>query len=144
MDPDTRWIQRYDSFARAYLLLSEALQIQEPSVIERIGLVKLFEMAFELSWKLLKDYELNEGIEAKSPREAIKQAYQLGLIEDGHEWLNILKDRNLTAHTYKEDVARTIEKRIRDRYYPLIVTLHQFFKAKKVEAENAAAEKTET
>ena len=91
MDPDTRWLQRYSNFESAYLLLEKALRVKNPSEIERIGLIKIFEMLFELSWKLLKDYEMTEGIEAKSPREVIKQAYQLKLIENGHEWMIFCK-----------------------------------------------------
>jgi len=137
MDPDTRWIQRYSNFESTYLLLRDALKVENPSDLERIGLIKLFEMLFELSWKLLKDYELSEGIVAKSPREAIKQAYQLQLIEEGHEWIDILRDRNLTTRTYKEDVARTVEESIRKRYYPVITKLYETFQVKKQEAEDA-------
>lgn len=137
MEPDIRWMQRYDSFERAYLLLGKALQVEEPSVIERIGIIKAFEMTFELSWKLLKDYELTEGVDARSPREVLKQAYQLKLITDGHGWLDILKDRNLTAHTYKEEIARTIEQSIRNRYYSLIGDLRRLFQEKKAELERA-------
>ena len=68
-DPDTRWIQRYSNFESAFMLLSDALKVENPSVLERAGLIQFFEMAFELSWKILKDYELSEGVIAKSPRE---------------------------------------------------------------------------
>ncbi|MGB3293678.1 MAG: nucleotidyltransferase substrate binding protein [Phormidesmis sp.] len=135
MPPDTRWIQRYSNFERTFLLLSEAMRVENPSVLERAGLIQFFEMAFELSWKILKDYEQAEGIKAKSPREVIKQAYQIGLINEGHEWINALQDRNLTAHTYKEEIARTVEQRIRESYYPLIKSLYEIFKAKKEAAE---------
>lgn len=135
MDPDTRWIQRYSNFESTYRLLGKALEVENPSDLERIGLIKLFEMLFELSWKLLKDYELTEGVEAKSPREVLKQAYQLQLIEEGHKWVDILRDRNMTAHTYKKDVARAVEKSIRKRYYPIITKLYKTFQQKKREAE---------
>lgn len=130
-DPDTRWIQRYSNFERAFLLLSDALRVENPSVLERAGLIQFFEMAFELSWKLLKDYEQAEGIRVKTPREVIKQAYLVGLIGDGHDWIEALQDRNLTAHTYKEEIAQIVEKRIRERYHPLIAALYETFKAKK-------------
>ena len=54
---DIRWIQRCSNFERSFLPLCEALKIESPSVVERAGLIQFFEMAFELSWKLLKDYE---------------------------------------------------------------------------------------
>lgn len=135
-DPDTRWIQRYSNFESAFLLLNEALKVENPSVLERAGLIQFFEMAFELSWKILKDYELAEGVIAKSPREVIKQAHLLGLISEGHAWIDALEDRNLTAHTYKEEIAQTVEWRIRKRYYSLIAALYKTFRAKKAEWEN--------
>jgi nucleotidyltransferase substrate binding protein (TIGR01987 family) len=79
MEDDIRWIQRFSNFERAFLLLKEALKIEHPSIVERAGLIQFFEMAFELSWKLLKDYEETEGFIVKTPREAIKQAFQSGL-----------------------------------------------------------------
>ncbi len=135
-DPDTRWLQRYANFERTFLLLSDALRVENPTVLERAGLIQFFEMAFELSWKILKDYELAEGVIAKSPREVIKQAHLLGLISEGHAWIDALEDRNLTAHTYKESIAQTVEQRIRQRYYFLIATLYKTFQEKKAEAED--------
>ena len=107
-------------------------------------------MAFELSWKILKDYELAEGVIAKSPREVIKQAHLLGIIGDllgiigeGHAWIDALVDRNLTAHTYKEEIAQTVEQRIRKRYYLLIEALYKTFQAKKAAAEDESKQEDE-
>jgi len=65
-----------------------------------------FEVTFELSWKLMKDYLEAQGFQVKSPRETIKQAYQSGLIDNGHVWIDTLTDRNLTVHTYDEELAK--------------------------------------
>jgi nucleotidyltransferase substrate binding protein (TIGR01987 family) len=129
-EPDIRWVQRFDSFERAFLLLGTAISIESPSVVERAGLIQFFEMAFELSWKLLKDYEQKEGFTAKTPREVIKQAFQAGIISNGHDWIEALQDRNLTVHTYQEAVAIAVEKSIRNRYFPLLQVLYKTFKAK--------------
>lgn len=143
-DPDIRWMQRYSNFESAFLLLSQALKIKSPSVVERAGLIQFFEMAFELSWKIMKDYERSEGVTAKTPREALKKAFQIGLITEGHTWLDALDDRNLTSHPYKEDVAQAIENRIRERYYSAIAALYETLKVKKETAEKEAAEKEAT
>ncbi|MEL7534213.1 MAG: nucleotidyltransferase substrate binding protein, partial [Bacteroidota bacterium] len=50
--------------------------------------------------------------------------------------MKALEDRNLTAHTYREDVAQTVEKRIRENYYFLIEALYEVLKEKKIKAEN--------
>jgi nucleotidyltransferase substrate binding protein (TIGR01987 family) len=129
-EPDIRWVQRFSTFERAFTLLGTAISIESPSVVERAGLIQFFEMAFELSWKLLKDYEQREGFTAKTPREVIKQAFQSGIISNGHDWIEALQDRNLTVHTYQEEVAIAVEASIRNRYYPLLQALYETFKAK--------------
>lgn len=130
VEPDIRWMQRFSNFEQAFLLLSSALKIEAPSVVERAGLIQFFEMAFELSWKLLKDFEEQEGLTAKTPREVIKQAYQAGLVSHGHDWMNALQDRNLMAHTYSESTAIAVEAKIRHEYFPLLDELYGLFKTK--------------
>ena len=127
---DIRWMQRFSNFERSFLPLCEALKIESPSVVERAGLIQFFEMAFELSWKLLKDYEEMEGFAPKTPREVMKQAFQAELVRDGHGWVNALQDRNLTSHTYNEKVAIDVENRIRTQYFPLLKELYEMFKSK--------------
>ena len=129
-DQDIRWQQRFSQFEKAFLLLQSAIGVERPSVLERAGLIQFFEMAFELGWKLLKDFEVAEGFEVKSPRDAIKQAFQAKLIGQGHEWIDALEDRNLTTHTYNEETAIEVEYKIRTKYFPLLQQLHQDFSVK--------------
>jgi nucleotidyltransferase substrate binding protein (TIGR01987 family) len=129
-DLDVRWHQRFGQFEKAFSLLQDAISIEKPSVVERAGIIQFFEMAFELSWKLLKDYEEAEGFMVKSPRDAIKQAFQSEFISQGHDWIDALDDRNLTTHTYNEETAVAIEKKIREKYFPCLLQLHRFFYAK--------------
>lgn len=124
---DIRWKQRYQQYNNAFSLLQQAIAIEHPSVVERAGIIQFFEMAFELSWKLLKDYLQAEGYSTNSPRDAIKQAYQSELIDNGHAWIKALEDRNLTTHTYNEDVAQKVEQQIRQEYYPLLAELQESF-----------------
>jgi len=130
MKDDIRWIQRFSNFERAFLLLQSALKIEHPSIVERAGLIQFFEMSFELSWKLLKDYEETEGFIVKTPRETIKQAFQSGLISNGHEWIDALQDRNLTAYTYNENTAIAVEAKIRDKYFQLLLEIYEYFQNK--------------
>ncbi len=129
-DKDVRWKQRYHQFAKAFALLSSAVELQNPSVLERAGIIQFFEMAFELGWKLLKDYQEAEGFQIRSPRDAVKQAFQSNLIIDGHSWIQALEDRNLTTHTYNEETALEVERKIRNDYFPFLVQLHETFAAK--------------
>ncbi|MDP2903265.1 MAG: HI0074 family nucleotidyltransferase substrate-binding subunit [Methylovulum sp.] len=110
---DSRWQQRFMQFEKAFVLLQSAMAINKPSVVERAGLIQFFEMAFELAWKFLKDFEEAEGFSVKSPRDAIKQAYQAEIITQGQDWMDALEDRNLTTHTYNENTALAVEDKIR-------------------------------
>lgn len=120
---DIRWKQRFGHYKKAYTLLEQTIAIEDPSDAERAGLIQFFEMSFELGWKVLKDYLEDEGFSVTSPRDTIKQAFQAGFIVDGHVWLEALKDRNLTVHTYEEKIAIAVEKKIRDAYFPALAKL---------------------
>jgi nucleotidyltransferase substrate binding protein (TIGR01987 family) len=123
--PDIRWKQRFNQFNKAFSLLASAIKVEKPSELERAGLIQFFEMSFELGWKLLKDYLENEGFDIKSPREAVKQAFQSEIIQDGNAWIMALEDRNLITHTYQEQTALAVEQKIRQTYYPLLLQLQQ-------------------
>ncbi len=101
-----------------------ALAIQDPDVVQRAGMVQFFEMCFELSWNVLKDYLEEQGFtDVRSPRAAIKKAFEIGLISDGTVWLKGLEDRNLTSHLYNEQVAKEIIVLVSTVYAPLF---HRF------------------
>lgn len=127
---DIRWRQRFQNFEKSYLQLNRTLDIIKPSEAERAGLVQFFEITFELAWKLLKDYLEEQGFIVKSPKETIKQAFQVNLIEQGHTWIDALADRNLTTHTYDEKTAIAVETKIRNDYSPLLKDLYFRFKDK--------------
>jgi nucleotidyltransferase substrate binding protein (TIGR01987 family) len=127
---DIRWKQRFRNYEKAYLLLERNLNIAELSEVERAGLIQFFKMAFELAWKLMKDYLEEEGFVVNSPKEAIKQAFQSDIIKDGHTWIDALNDRNLTTHTYEEETAIIVTEKIKDNYFPLLKNLHLYFQSR--------------
>src|SRR5665647_1881543 len=127
---DIRWKQRFMHFQKAFRLLEQTMAIEHPSDAERAGLIHFFEMSFELAWKVLKDYLEEEGFTVVSPRDTLKQAFQAGLLENGHIWIEALKDRNLTVHTYEEKIAIAVEKKIRDAYFPALAKLFRDFSEK--------------
>ncbi len=129
-DQDIRWQQRFHQFEKAFVLLKDAVDIESLSIIERAGLIQFFEMAFELAWKLLKDFGEAEGFVIKSPRDAIKQAFQMGLIQKAHDWMDALEDRNLTVHTYNSEIALAVEQKIRGKYFPCLQQFYSHFKNK--------------
>ena len=70
--------------------------------------IQRFEFTFELFWKSLKAYAEESGLEAFSPRDSIRIAFQLGVIQESPDWFRMLEDRNLTSHTYNEATADSI------------------------------------
>lgn len=128
---DVRWQQRLQNFNKSMSHLESAIKIENPDVVQRAGMKRLFEISFELAWKLLKDYLEDQGFEdVKSPRAAIKKAFELSIISNGHEWLELLSDRNLTAHTYDDMKASEMEELIERKYFPIMNELLKSFNIK--------------
>lgn len=125
---DIRYLQRFENFEKSFLLLKSGLDIDTPTIVEKVGVIQFFETTFELSWKLMKDYLGYLGYDIKSPRDSIKTAFQIELIKDGSSWLEALMDRNLTVHTYDEDIANEVYEKIKENYSILLEELFVKFK----------------
>jgi nucleotidyltransferase substrate binding protein (TIGR01987 family) len=83
----------------------------------------MFEFTFELSWKTLKDLLFYEGYEVNSPREAIRQGFAAGLIQDAELWLTAMESRNRLSHTYDKRTAEEAERLIQGTYGPMLGAL---------------------
>lgn len=121
---DIRWKQRFKNFEKAYNLLNQYIDKPIETELERAGIIQFFEISFELSWKVMKDYLEAQEFIVSSPRESIKQAFQIGLIEDGHIWIDALSDRNLTVHTYDEELAKKMVGDVVKVYFPKLQQLY--------------------
>lgn len=121
-----RWQQRFDNFSKALSKLSSACQQDEYTELERAGLIQMFEFAFELAWKTLKDLLFYEGFDVGTPRETIRKSYVAGYLneEDTETFLEALNKRNLLSHTYREEVAEEAVNLIKQHYHPLLKHLH--------------------
>ena len=121
---EIRWKQRFINFEKSFRLLERTIAINNPSEAEKGGIIQFYEVCFELSWKVLKDYLESEGYIVKSPKQTLKQAFQIELITEGELWIMALDDRNLTAHTYDEETTDLIINNIINDYFPLIEALY--------------------
>jgi nucleotidyltransferase substrate binding protein (TIGR01987 family) len=65
------------------------------------GIAKVFEVSLEYAWKYLKKRVEADGLEARSPREAIKLAGRIGIISEVKLWLSFIENRNLAVHDYQ-------------------------------------------
>lgn len=117
-----------DNFEKALATLHRS--ISKPIEDERdlAGIIKGFEIVYELSWTILKKTLRESGLEAAGPRDVIRAAWQIGFlkVETEATWLNMIKDRNLTVHTYDETFAREMVQRIIAQYTPAFQSLSLF------------------
>ena len=117
---DIRWRQRSSNYRRALARLGEAVELsgQRPlSDLERQGLIQAFEFTHELSWKTLKDFLASRGIEELyGSRDTTREAFAQGLITDGEAWMEMIRHRNLSTHTYDEATVQEIVTAVVSRY----------------------------
>jgi len=120
---DICWQQRLANYAKALEKLGSAVATskQRPlSELEKQGLIQTFEFTHELAWNVMKDYFAYQGTSGiTGSRDAAREAFQKGLIEDGEGWMEMIKSRNQTSHTYQQKVADEIAGHITERYFPL-------------------------
>ena len=100
-----------ESFARAVGRLEEALALPLSDVI-RDACIQRFEFCFELAWKAVQQASRNQGRDCMSPRSCLREAFAMGWLTDEEAWLVMLADRNLTSHTYDEELAQAVYSRL--------------------------------
>lgn len=125
--------QRMVNYTKSLAHLRATVEKESLNEIEKAGLIQFFEVAFELSWKVMKDYLITEGYDVKSPREAIKTAFDYGLISDGAKWLEALEKRNIALEIYDEVILDELEELIIKMYYPMMLLFDLELKTKCVE-----------
>lgn len=112
--------QQVDNCQKALTKLKEFLDIAKENDVDYMhaAVIQAFEYNFELFWKIYQKLANQEGEKIGSPKQAFSYAFQSGLIKEENVWLNILNDRNLTTHTYHQEIADQIFTRIAKYYYP--------------------------
>lgn len=120
-------MKKYENFCKSLSNLKEGAELNEPyTIVEQTGIAALFEICFEQSWKLMKEILDNHGRTDErvgSPRAIIKLAYQCGLVENSEGWLKLLEARNILAHTYSDEQALSIIRRLKPEFIPLFDAL---------------------
>lgn len=127
MEQDIRWLQRLSNFKKALKQLTSAVELsgaRKLSDLEKQGMIQAFEYTYELGWNLIRDYFRWQGnADIAGSRDAIREAFANGLVEDGENWMRMLKDRNRTSHTYNEETAQEILNNIIQHYHSLFIAL---------------------
>lgn len=121
-------MKKFENFCAALNNLKEIYTYEEPyNTVVLTGLVGLYEICFEQSWKAVKEILFLNGFaesQTGSPRQILKSAYQAGMIHDESLWLEALNSRNNVAHAYNQAIALDIIRSTKDKYYQMFYELH--------------------
>ena len=116
--------ESYEMFKKAYKKLQNFIETDAKTEKDIAAIIHAYEYTFELWWKTLQRYLQDyETVSEYGPGATIRNAFQFGIIDDGQAYMDLLKDRNLIAHTYKENIAKEIYERIINNH---IRTLNKF------------------
>ena len=124
MEDDIRWEQRFANYRKALKKLNIAITViaanqggKEEEEVLKEGLIQRFEYTHELAWKVMKDYAEYQGNTAiTGSRDATREAFKMGLLQEADSWKDMLASRNLTSHTYNADTAEEIYDKISGTY----------------------------
>lgn len=123
MNPDIRWHQRLENFSKALSQLESAVMLSKQrklSTLEEQGLIQAFEFTHELAWNLMRDYFYYQGNnEITGSRDASRESFKMGLVQNGEAWMEMIKSRNQSSHTYNQEVADDISEKIITSYFGL-------------------------
>ena len=121
MEEDIRWKQRFQNYKKALITLKSAVELaaeRKLTDLEKQGVIQGFEFTFELAWNVMKDYLEDQGItDIIGSKNAIRHAFNKGLIEDGEAWMDMVKGRNISSHSYDEETAEKLLKEIIEVFY---------------------------
>lgn len=129
-----RWEQKLQSYHKALNRVAEVVNVMDKRQLndfEADGLIQRFEFTFELAWKLMKSYAEFQGTdkEIMGSRDAIRWAFENKIINDSGIWIEMVKRRNDTSHTYDEETAAEVVIRIKDSYYKAFMALYDRMKS---------------
>jgi len=126
-------LKRYlDDFWKALNNLENGVE-QATDELDIDGTIKRFELCYELSWKLIREYLSDKGIICNNPRDSFKNGFSNGLIDREDVWLKMIEDRNDLVHKYDFKVSRSIFEHIRDSYLSSFNYLYQKIKQEEQE-----------
>jgi nucleotidyltransferase substrate binding protein (TIGR01987 family) len=118
---DIRWLQRLSNYKKAFRQLSRAVELSKErdlTELEQQGVIQAFEYTHELAWNTLKDFLEERGVQnIYGSKDASREAFQAGLLNDGEVWMEMVKSRNQTVHTYDEATVAAIVKSILGSYF---------------------------
>ncbi|WP_425363854.1 HI0074 family nucleotidyltransferase substrate-binding subunit [Candidatus Tisiphia endosymbiont of Hybos culiciformis] len=117
---DTKIDLGFSKLSRALISLEDiAFKPQQEDRSNIDASIQRFEFTIELFWKLLRVILESKGVAVQYPKDVLREAFKGHLIEHEQEWLKMLLDRNVTSHTYDEQLADKIYNNIKS-YIPIL------------------------
>jgi nucleotidyltransferase substrate binding protein (TIGR01987 family) len=106
----------FTSLEKALASLSRAIQRSQATPQDdelRDAVIQRFEYSYELCWKMLKrQLELESPtpalIDGMSFRDLLREAAQVGMLQDVERWMDYREMRNITSHAYDDVKARNV------------------------------------
>lgn len=105
-------VAQISQLTKALTRLKETLTLP-PTQINKDATIQRFEFTFELCWKLMQGLARAKGLEIFTPRDSIRVAGQIALIENVETWFDFLEARNLSSHVYDEEMANEVYQEIK-------------------------------
>lgn len=116
---EEKFYRRFQSFKDSLAALSEARTRDLSDSFVLSGTGAKFSITFDLAWKVMKDiivqYHMISDFPTGSPREVLRKAFEVGLIEDDI-WMEMLKVRNEISHDYDGTILKTYCEKIVGSY----------------------------
>lgn len=144
---EIRWQQRFSNYEKALAKLHDAVskiklayginqsnEISKDHFLDDIikeGIIQRFEYTHELAWNVMKDFLNEAGNNAIfGSKDATREAFALGLIEEGECWMDMITSRNKSSHTYNEETADEIFLKIMYDYHRNLLRFQQIMAAR--------------
>ena len=122
-------MKKYENFCSSLGNMKDIYNYEEPyDNVVLTGLVGLYEITFEQSWKMMKEILQNHGYEegaTGSPKIILKTAYKAGMIKDEELWLRALQARNNVTHSNNQKIALGIVSEAKNEFYKMFVELKE-------------------
>ena len=121
-------MQKFDNYVSNLSVLQRAENEDLTNEFIVSGIIDKFYVQFELGWKVLKELLKFEGraeAQSGSPREIIKSAFTVYDFIDEEVWIDMLRERNSTAHIYDAEAALELVQHILDSYIPVFIKMRE-------------------
>ena len=109
---------KFKQLQNAFTRLEEALSLEFPTPSTKVdSVIQRFEFTTELFWKFLKALLEYKGVTVNAaPIDVIRAAKVAGVLPADDQWIALVRDRNITSHTYDDAQAMAIYERVKNIY----------------------------